>query len=878
MTPKSKVRIPKGARLDPISNPKYLQHLKSSAEVRTSEQDRELVVISENVYQAGVHDAIIDLGNMPEASDCFNRFKKYKAETGKRITSGIDANPDEIKRIKDERKEFATDIEIILRMKFDPFNRGYVIVNNMEEAKELLYPALALVSMARATRNMTFSNKPLIDSLGDQKDCFSKDRSSLNPESGVDNTELIESMNNYISEIFYRFHDASSGGWKPPKLRQKGSSCLERNTVSGGRNEFEMALVEALMAVVCSKTNIGLLRSAFEVGVHLGMNPVELTIGEKVQRALVGTEPTEPFGKHHTFQDVKLVAVLVYGVQEQKITICPYDECEDLIIFDGPKDRYKGARIIELAGKDRTVSVGSAVISVIGEYLSSQFRGMLIHTPEYTEGYLGSEVMEEMLSRMNAGSERGNSPFNLAVNHLLENPELLKHVDPRVPENKRRRNSVSGNFQTGKLTDDELPLRALITDFTAATENISHRFAHLLAKQFRISAMPGEVFSGSRWPTAHAAFIEFIASDFGIDYAGGLGGEYSVESNSGVGLLMGSSYTKEILHFASAWASNSEIDHMNRARLVLGDDLFLLIFSEFLKRAEMAGLQTNFSKTQITFMPTLTDRSIVIVRMGAGNDKTFAVLGSDIHPPKLYSISAKYSEGQTFHCSIPRTGAILRSLVSEDLKQIRFPSLYKEIEDAMKTTGFLRELYEADPGKGIPLAYGGSSWLSDGQEREWMISNCAISIANLFGACDGRYRLNIFHTDREKDWRRVGFVRLDSVTHSITDYCPSFTGLSDRIQADRQIIDSAKGFLGGIYPEEIEKRDYPSSVFYISPEDILKVFKDPYKSDDDLFNYGNYKMVRLENKHFRSYSYLLDSLNVLTTGIATASRVKRPPI
>jgi hypothetical protein len=878
MSSKAKVKISSGVRLDLINNPAYMRTELAPAEIRTVEQDRELVVASEQIYQAGVHDAILELGNIPEASECFSRFKQYKAVTGKRIFAGIDANPEDIKQIKAERQAFAKDLEEIMRKKFDPHNKGYVEVENLETAKKMLNPALTLVSMARATRNLTFSNKPLIDSLREQSDCFSTDRSSMAPDSGIDNTDDIESLEKFMQGIFQKFVDSNTDQWRPPRLRQKKTSCLESNVSAGGRNAFEVSVMESMLSVIVNSSNIDLLQRAFDTGALLGMKQVKLKKGERVRRNFIPDGPKRPYGKYHSFQDIKLVSMLVYGVQEQKISIFPYDIGEDLIVFDGAKDRYNGTRIIELAGKDRTVSIGSAVISVIGEFLASQCRGILLHIPEFTEGYLGGENMCELLSRMNASEGDRTSPFDESATFLLQHPELLVHKEPK-PETAKRRRTESGEF-IENVNDDgrDCPLRILITDFTAATENISHRFSRLIASQFRLATMPGEILAGARWATAHASYIEFISSSFAIDYAGGAGGEFSVESENGVGLLMGCAYTKEILHIASAWASSSEHDCLNRARLVLGDDLLLLLFSRFLKRAHMAGLQTNFSKTQITFMPTLTDRSIVIVKLVSGQDAKFEILGCDIAPPKLYSVSAKYTEGREFYCTVPRIGAIRRSLVSEDLEAIRFPGMHREIEDVINSISFLREAAEHDLGRGIPLAYGGSSWLGEKDERDWMLSNCATGIANLFGANDGRFRVHIFHADRSHDWSKVGFIRIDTITHYITDYCPSFIGLNDKLESDRKEVLKAKEFLAELYPEDISSREYPSSVFYISPEDILKIFSESYCSDNELFNYSTYKTVRLDNEDYGQDMSLLEYLDILASGVSTSAKVPRPPI
>ncbi|CAD7963846.1 unnamed protein product, partial [Amoebophrya sp. A120] len=79
----------------------------SAAVIRTTEQDRELAGASEQIYHAGAHDAIFELGNLAEGAECFARFKEYKATTGSRAPAGIDANPEEVKRIKSERQVLA---------------------------------------------------------------------------------------------------------------------------------------------------------------------------------------------------------------------------------------------------------------------------------------------------------------------------------------------------------------------------------------------------------------------------------------------------------------------------------------------------------------------------------------------------------------------------------------------------------------------------------------------------------------------------------------------------------------------------------------------------------------------------------------------------
>lgn len=197
-----------------------------------------------------------------------------------------------------------------------------------------------------------------------------------------------------------------------------------------------------------------IINKAIETAVHLGVNNVKLHPGKTVQRPFVGISPSQPYGSRHSFQDVKLLAFLVYGSQEQFFTLYPNDPSVDLICFDGSKPPYKGARIIELAGKDRTVSIGSAIYSVIGEYLSSQYRGILLTYREYVEGYKGSEIMEELLSRLNGTEDAKTSPIDSAVKYLLANPNLRRHVDPRKATRQRRsspkKRRLSGNQQ--KLT------------------------------------------------------------------------------------------------------------------------------------------------------------------------------------------------------------------------------------------------------------------------------------------------------------------------------------------------------------------------------------------------------------------------------------------
>eukprot|EP00392_Amoebophrya_sp_AT5.2_P009078 g9106.t1 len=77
--------------------------------------------------------AIIELGNLAESAECFARFKEYKTTTGSRVLSGMDANPEEIKRVKHEGQAFAKDIGEILRKRPDPFNSGLVDAMNIEE-------------------------------------------------------------------------------------------------------------------------------------------------------------------------------------------------------------------------------------------------------------------------------------------------------------------------------------------------------------------------------------------------------------------------------------------------------------------------------------------------------------------------------------------------------------------------------------------------------------------------------------------------------------------------------------------------------------------------------------------------------------------------
>lgn len=184
---------------------------------RTNEQDREMIIISEDIYQAGVMDAINEIENVPLAQACFTRFKRYKQTTGKRIYNGIDANnPEEIKQVKDERKDMAADFEENIQGEYDPENLGFATFSSLEEAKIVLRSPLALMTMSKATRNMTFSNKGLLDSLNDQRECFREDLSSLAGPSTPEIEENIRSLGEYMQEMFRNFKKAEPRTWNVP--------------------------------------------------------------------------------------------------------------------------------------------------------------------------------------------------------------------------------------------------------------------------------------------------------------------------------------------------------------------------------------------------------------------------------------------------------------------------------------------------------------------------------------------------------------------------------------------------------------------------------------------------------------------------------------
>lgn len=155
---------------------------------------------------------------------------------------------------------------------------------------------------------------------------------------------------------------------------------------------------------------------------------------------------------------------------------------------------FRGKRIVELAGKFRSVSISDCVVNVLLEYSAATFRTVLLNAKGYYyEGYNVDENTSDLLKRINEGKVEGFSNYQTKISAAVY--EAIS--DPATG--------------TGPVGID-------VTDYTAATENFSHTFGTLVADVIEGLASEDSYepirFSMLLWSEC----IRYVCSDFRLQY------------------------------------------------------------------------------------------------------------------------------------------------------------------------------------------------------------------------------------------------------------------------------------------------------------------------------------------------------------------------
>lgn len=142
---------------------------------------------------------------------------------------------------------------------------------------------------------------------------------------------------------------------------------------------------------------------AFKVTELIGLPSVEFDFDYTINDYTRDDLPETQYFGVWSYQDYKLFCALHRAHTEGLIILDPDRECSPLPFAFTEKFRVlNGARIVELANKDRTISVSKCLCNIILEYIASQLRGVMIKArPEYSEGYFGKPTTDQLFSRIN---------------------------------------------------------------------------------------------------------------------------------------------------------------------------------------------------------------------------------------------------------------------------------------------------------------------------------------------------------------------------------------------------------------------------------------------------------------------------------------------
>lgn len=798
-----------------------------------------------------------------------------------------------IKEIKNERKRMGEEVAEYYRRKHDPEDKGYATFETYDDAVSEFTAPLALVSRLRATRNLTFSTTGLKESLHTQREYFAKDR-SMYGEEAQDPESVRKSIERefkvFLEGIFEGYLKNEDALFNPTPLIEKPSSCTEKSYAEGGRTAIEQELVDKYVNkelvgefLEQARRVAGLMRMA-------GCKDIPLPKGKRICEFStdVSVDAKSRYGGVWNFQEIKLFACLCEGINIGMIDIQTDDITSPYVKFNDFKNFFGGTRIIEMADKDRTVSIASAISNTFLEFQGSQLRQvMMMAREEFVEGYKGSEDMGELLERFQ-GKDGNPGAFHWAAKSFIEGTYFTDSNDFSALHTEPISNNLGGpsfGFDTS-IPRNELRLIIYITDYTAATEQMSHAFGNHMSKCLMEMCSPTGKFSGSHSLNLFASGISFLCKDFAIAYLkNSEDPEFIVESEDGVGFLMGLGMVKEVLHLSSCFASETGTRELDKSRAILGDDLMLLYLKHFFARSHFTGLVTNYGKAMASFFPQLTDRSMVAVLITGegGEGGVFRLVPCTDSPPKLYALTKKYQQDKSFISEIPRFNPILMSIVSDDLSTISDWRTYWTIRYATHSMTEFEEILKDSEGVGVPIHYGGVFWASDFEEYQYLLVTCIPQLATLFSICDEGMTITIYSSCRKIDWRKEGLIRINDIYSHLSNSDETVL-LTERGREDDEIlfIDPTEEYFKKIHPKVRSDRAYPDQVFYVSASNIFNILearerRKKFKgSHTPLFRRLPFKDCRLAPEDVGSLRYNLDYLQMLDKREVMSGRVPRP--
>jgi hypothetical protein len=118
------------------------------------------------------------------------------------------------------------------------------------------------------------------------------------------------------------------------------------------------------------------------------------------------------------------------------------------------------------------------------------------------------------------------------------------------------------------------------------------------------------------------------------------------------GALMGFPFSKELLTLATAFSSRSDkkgwlsewrlldLKIFDYARIVLGDDLFYILWNDFFYNSSRFGLQVHPDKCEVSSCVTIQDRTAGI--FFDENFDSYLMKSSYLPAVKLFSLSGKF--------------------------------------------------------------------------------------------------------------------------------------------------------------------------------------------------------------------------------------------
>ena len=415
--------------------------------------------ISQEVYLRSLQDVLLETGIENIYNDSLER---YVFETNKFFSYGDKSCSDVVSGVKFMRKEHYDRCKKIFTAKFctaEPF-----VVDDHPE--DTIRCHLDYLTCAAATRNLPCGDRALSVLVGEQQHIFSSDRSNL------DNVAQRENAYQEIERRLLELLAIRRRYAKPAPIKPKLSSVLEMTQTEGGLAGFQEELITEFISMRVNSVVEKVLSFGNDFGIFVRGSTDERNGNEL---------------KDFVYSDGSFIPGLNYP---QMAFLAAIHKCiamgmgdileGDLRLDPDTKPSFRGAIIVELANKFRTVSVFTGVMITIGRYLASCMRSILLSDEVYYEGYFVSEDVNDLLSRI---AENQYSRLNAAIKDLKSEGKSPKL---RVP------------------------------DFSSATEYMSWEAVKLVARA--LDNISIEYYADSKWLRAIAEYLQYSASPFNVEY------------------------------------------------------------------------------------------------------------------------------------------------------------------------------------------------------------------------------------------------------------------------------------------------------------------------------------------------------------------------